>query len=210
MLGSAAAIISSSLAALPSRVSQWQTSEPIIATQRRIIGCDLQHRAVLELDDVNCLAPDLALQGIDLQQALTVSPQDRSLLLVGAEQDNHRLFAGRKIFAPIGAGRGAPNCDGTHEAVFATAPADQQDEAAQCLRARGGEKLGATGALPKEIDLALLGQRKAVNQLGQCSPGLETRCGEGLAEQGRRRQRFGQGDLGREGLSHRRCPHPDR
>src|SRR6185312_14017386 len=100
--------------------------------------------------------------------------QNRSLLAIGTEQDADRTFACGLIATPIRGQRRTPRCHGAKEAILTGAPSRQdQNPAGWSIW-----QFGAAGALSIEFDFELLGERYAVDQLGQYAPGPETLGGE--------------------------------
>src|SRR5262249_2341549 len=163
------------------------------AYEASVVGGDLERATVAELRHLAGGARNFGREQRSLQQARAVLPQDSGLPLVGAEQDDDSAFTGGLIPPPVGAERAAPHRNGALEPVLAGAAASQDDQAAH----RAGRQLRAAGALLEQIDLALLSQRDAVDQLGNRAPGPEARRGEDLAEQGRVGHGPGQRDGGR-------------
>jgi hypothetical protein len=123
---------------------------------------------------------------------LTVAAQDRGLLLVGPQQDDDGAFASALMLPPIGTQRGAPHRDGREEPVLASAAAGQQDQPTY-LAPHFARRLEA-GTIPEEIDLALLGERQAVDQLRNDAPRPKAGAAERAAEQLRVRQRLRERD----------------
>src|SRR5262249_23770847 len=162
------------------------------AYEASVVGGDLERATVAELRHLAGGARNFGREQRSLQQARAVLPQDSGLPLVGAEQNDDGALTGGLIPPPVGAERAAPHRNGALEPVLAGAAASQDDQAAH----RAGRQLRAAGALLEQIDLALLSQRDAVDQLGNRAPGPEARRGEDLAEQGRVGHGPGQRDGG--------------
>src|SRR5262249_3943312 len=112
-------------------------------------------------------------------QICTILPQNPGLPLVRAEQNDDRAFTGALTLLPVGRERGAPHRHGALEPILAGTTAGEDDQAAHGL----GRQLRAPGAFPVQINLALLGERDAVDELGNRAPRPEARRGEHLPEQ---------------------------
>src|SRR5271166_5090909 len=147
--------------------------------QTRVVGGNLKRGAIPEFSQFASATRDLRSEQRRLQKARAVVAQDAGLLLISTEQDAHRAFAGRLILAPIGAERGAPHRNGAEETVLAGATASEEDQAAQLVAL----SILAAGALLKQLDLTLLAQRLAINQLGNYTPCPEARAGKCLTKQ---------------------------
>src|ERR1700683_3417646 len=145
----------------------------------RIVRSNLQRAAITEFDCVVGSPLHFRRQQRHCEQPFTVSPQDRSLASIGAEQQHDGLLAEADVLVPIRSERCAPHRDRRQEPIFASTPSGKKDQAARVAV----RQLVAARAFLVQRDLTRLCQRLVVDQFCERAPRPKRRRTKRAAEE---------------------------